>query len=76
MNWGRWILINTAVIVFLVFDLNSGDELPSQAVALLHYVFIALALLGLIGSVFMYLSQKRGREAAARVGDMVPKGDL
>ena len=30
MNWGRWILINTAVIVFLVFDLNSGDELPSQ----------------------------------------------
>ena len=73
MNRGKWILVNLGVIAFLIYDLAPSIEAPSRAVEILHYVLLALAIFGLIGSVFAYAAQKWRTSPAADGRDMAPK---
>ena len=54
-SWGRWILVNAAVSAWLIYDLSSAVEAPSQAVLILQYFLLTLSLIGLVGSIVMYV---------------------
>jgi hypothetical protein len=57
-KWGLWILVNAAVAGWLVYDMATASEEPSQALAILQYVLLACAVVGLVGSTIKYLSAK------------------
>jgi hypothetical protein len=57
-NWGKLIIMNAAVAAWLIYDMATASEAPRQAVAILQYVLLPCALLGLTGSVVKYLSKK------------------
>ena len=54
---GKWVLINAAVAVWIVYDITTAAEVPRQAVLILQYVLLACALFGLAGSVVKYMSE-------------------
>jgi hypothetical protein len=56
-KWGKWVLINAAVAVWIVYDITTAAEVPRQAVLILQYVLLACALFGLAGSVVKYMSE-------------------
>jgi hypothetical protein len=51
-------LMSAATSAWLIYDMTSATETPSQAVAILQYGLLAGALIGLIGSLVMYASEK------------------
>lgn len=57
-NAGRTALISGAVTCWLIYDMATATEAPSQGVMILHYGLLALSLIGLIGSVIM-LARRR-----------------
>ena len=54
-NWVKWILINAAVSAWLIYDLSTAVEASSQAVLILQYFLLTLSLIGLVGSIAMYV---------------------
>jgi hypothetical protein len=54
---GRTALICAACTCWLIYDITTATEAPSQAVAILQYALLAMALVGLIGSAVMYFKQ-------------------
>jgi hypothetical protein len=42
----------------LIYRLASASEAPSRALAILQYVLLACALIGLVGSFVMYAQEK------------------
>jgi hypothetical protein len=55
-KWAKWTLVNLVVAAWLIYDITSATEAPSQALAILQYFLLACALLGLVGSVVKYMS--------------------
>jgi hypothetical protein len=58
-NAGRNALISGAVSCWLVYDMATATEAPSQGVMILQYGLLALSLIGLIGSIVMLANRKR-----------------
>lgn len=57
-NWGRIALVSAAVAVWLIYDMATATEAPRQAVAILQYVLLACALIGLVRSVMKLMSAR------------------
>jgi hypothetical protein len=56
-NWGLWIIANAACAAWIIYDLSSAVEAPSLALAILQYFLLTLSLIGLVGSIVMYVMQ-------------------
>ena len=56
-NLGRTALISTACACWLIYDMATATEAPRQAVAILQYTLLGMALIGAIGCGVMYLSR-------------------
>lgn len=56
-NWGKLIVMNGVVSAWLIYDIATASEAPSQAVAILQYVLLALSLIGLAGSLYKFFSK-------------------
>jgi hypothetical protein len=56
-NPGRSAAISAAAVVLLGYMIISADEQPSTALAMLQYILLALAVVGLVGSL---LKMSRG----------------
>lgn len=56
-SWGKLIIMNAVVSAWLIYDIATASEQPSQAVAILQYVLLALALIGLAGSLYKFFSK-------------------
>lgn len=50
---GKIVLTGAGATGLAVFNIASNSEAPSQALALLQYVMLALGLIGLAGGLFM-----------------------
>ena len=50
--------VSGATSAWLIYDMATATEAPRQAVVVLRYRLLACALLGLIGSLVMFASQK------------------
>jgi hypothetical protein len=57
-RWRRVMLMRAATSAWLIYDMTTATEVPRQAVVVLQYGLLACALLGLVGSLVMYASQK------------------
>jgi hypothetical protein len=58
---GRWMktaLISAATATWLIYDMATATEAPRQAVAIMQYVLLGLALLGLCGAMVQALPQR------------------
>ncbi|WP_283808655.1 hypothetical protein [Bradyrhizobium centrolobii] len=44
--------------MLLIHEITSATEAPSQALAILQYALLACALIGLVGSVVMYVRER------------------
>jgi hypothetical protein len=51
-------LMSAATSAWLIYEMSTATEAPSQAVAMLQYGLLACALIGLAGSLVMYASPK------------------
>jgi hypothetical protein len=56
-NWGLWIIANATCAAWIIYDLSSTVEAPSLALAILQYFLLTLSLIGLVGSIVMYVMQ-------------------
>ena len=56
-NWGKLIVMNGVVSAWLIYDMATASEAPSQAVAILQYVLLTCALIGLAGSLYKFFSK-------------------
>jgi hypothetical protein len=57
-KWPKVMLMSGATSAWLVYDMTSATDAPSQAVAVLQYGLLGCALFGLIGSLAMLASGK------------------
>ena len=57
-KWPKLMLMSAATSAWLIYDIASATEVPRQAVAILQYCLLACALVGLVGSVVMAVSEK------------------
>jgi hypothetical protein len=57
-NWGKLALMNGAVAAWLIYDMSTAVEGPSRAVAILQYVLLAGALIGLALALVKLMSAK------------------
>jgi hypothetical protein len=55
-KWPKVMLMSGATSAWLVYDMTSATEAPSQAVAVLQYGLLGCALFSLIGSLVMLAS--------------------
>jgi len=51
-------LMSGAAAALLIYQIAGATEAPSQALAVLQYCLLAGALLGLVGSLVKYASEK------------------
>ena len=51
-------LLSGAAAVWLIYSMATATEHPSTALAVLQYILIAAALIGLVGAVKRILSEK------------------
>jgi hypothetical protein len=58
-RWPRVMLMSAATSAWLLYDMASATEAPRPAVTALQCFLLACALIGLAGSLVMYVSQKR-----------------
>ena len=58
-SWGKLIIMNAVVSGWLIYIIASASEAPSQALAILQYVLLALSLIGLAGSFYKFLTTPR-----------------
>jgi hypothetical protein len=63
-NWWRTALISAAGLALAIFNIASDREAPSQALAILQYGLPACAVIGLVGSLVMYLSSETSNDAS------------
>ena len=61
-------LLSGAVAAWLIYSMATATETPSTALAVLQYVLIAAALLGLVGAVKRMLSDANQSPTGGRVG--------
>jgi Mn2+/Fe2+ NRAMP family transporter len=58
-NPGLWMVILVAVILWIIYEMASATEAPSQGVTILHWVLLICAALGLIGAAVQLMQRKR-----------------
>jgi hypothetical protein len=51
-------LMSAVTSAWLIYDMATATEVPRQAVAILQYGLLAMALIGFLGSLVMATSQK------------------
>lgn len=56
------ILMMAVVGAWLIYDMASATEAPSQGVEILRYVLLACLLIGLVGTGIQLAAQKSGGE--------------
>ena len=54
-------LMMAVVAAWIVYDMASATEAPSQAVEILHYVLLACLLIGLVGTGLQLAAQQSDR---------------
>lgn len=54
-KWSRWILITTALAASQIYFLTAPSNAHPEPVFAMEYLFLACALIGLIGSIMMFL---------------------
>jgi hypothetical protein len=57
-NWPRLMLMSAATSAWLIYDMATATEPPSQAAAVLQYVLLACGLIGFVSSALMIASQE------------------
>ena len=57
-KWPRVMLLSAVSTCFLLYDVTTATEAPRQAVAILEYVLLACAVVGLVGSAVMYATDR------------------
>ena len=57
-KWPRLMLMTGVTSAVLIYQIASATEAPRQALAVLQYVLLACALIGLVGSFVMYAQEK------------------
>jgi hypothetical protein len=57
-KWPKLILMTGAVSAWLLYDVATAIEAPSQVLAILQYTVLAGALIGLVGSTVMFATEK------------------
>jgi hypothetical protein len=57
-KWPRVMLMSAATSAWLIYDICTATEAPSQAVAILQYFLLACAVIGLVGSLLMFAAQE------------------
>ncbi len=57
-RWPRVMLMSAVTSAWLIYDMATATEVPRQAVAILQYGLLAMALIGFLGSLVMATSQK------------------
>jgi hypothetical protein len=55
-NYGRTALIAGLGACWMIYDIATATEAPRQAVAILQYVLLGMALIGGIGCAIMYFN--------------------
>lgn len=58
-NPGLWIVILVAVILWNIYEMASAVEAPSRGVAILHWILLICAALGLIGAALQFMQRER-----------------
>ncbi|MBI5264976.1 MAG: hypothetical protein HY852_24540 [Bradyrhizobium sp.] len=57
-RWQKLMLMSAASSALLIYEITTATEATSQALAVLQYGFLACALIGLVGSLVMYVQQE------------------
>jgi hypothetical protein len=57
-KWPKVMLTSAATSAWLIYSMPTATEGPSPALAIVQYALLALALIGLIGSMVMHASEK------------------
>lgn len=57
-RWPKVMLMSAVTSGWLIYDMTSATEAPRQALAVLQYCLLALALVALVGSVLMSATEK------------------
>ena len=57
-KWARTAVLTAAVAAWQIYDMSTATEAPRQALLIMQYILLALALIGLAGSLVMLASQK------------------
>ena len=53
-KWSRWILLTTALAASQIYFLSAPGNAHPQPVFAMEYLFLACAVIGLMGSIMMY----------------------
>jgi hypothetical protein len=54
-NWGFQVALCAGVLTWQIYDISTATEARPQALMLLEYLGIGLALLGLVGGLVMWV---------------------
>jgi len=57
-KWPRVMLLSAVTTCWLLYDIASATEAPSQAVAILEYALLACAMVALAGSAVMVATDR------------------
>ena len=57
-NWPLLIVASGVTAVWQFHDITTATEAPRQALAILQYIILAMAVVSCVGSIAMYLSGK------------------
>jgi hypothetical protein len=57
-NWPLLIVASGVTAIWQFWDITAATEAPRQALAILQYVVLAMAVVSCVGSIGMYLSGK------------------
>ncbi|WP_156917837.1 hypothetical protein [Bradyrhizobium sp. Cp5.3] len=57
-RWPKLMLMSGITSGLLIYEITSATEAPSRALAILQYALLACALIGLVGSVVMYVQER------------------
>lgn len=57
-KWPKLVLMSGITSALLLYEMATPAEAPSRALAILQYGLLACALVGLVGSLVMWASEK------------------
>ena len=57
-KWPKLVLMSGITSAWLLYEMATAAEAPSRALAILQYGLLACALVGLVGSLVMWASEK------------------
>ncbi|MEK9281219.1 MULTISPECIES: hypothetical protein [unclassified Bradyrhizobium] len=57
-RWPKLMLMSGITSALLIYEITSATEAPSQALAILQYALLACGLIGLLGSIVMYVQER------------------